>query len=163
MAGIDIILGGLLLFGLVRGLWKGLFIELASLVSLIAGVFIAVKFSQLTASLLEGSVTDDPATAGVIAFAITFLAVVIGIILLGKVFTKLAESSGLGLMNRILGGVFGLMKMALILSVVLNFFMKLNFDHNFIKKETLDGSLLFYPLLEVSAYIFPVFEDWFRD
>ncbi len=163
MTGIDIILGGLLIYGLIKGFWKGLFVELASLASLIAGIFIAVKFSQLTAGVLEGSLSDDPATAGVIAFAITFLAVVIGITLLAKVFTKLADYSGLGLMNRVLGGVFGFMRMVLVVSVLLNFFLKLNFENNFVKKETLDGSLFFYPLLEVSAYIFPVFEAWFRE
>ena len=162
MAVIDIILGGLLLYGLIKGAWKGLFVELASLVSLIAGIFIAVKFSQLTAKVLEGTLTDDPATAGIIAFGITFIAVVVAIILLAKVFTKLADYSGLGLMNRLLGGVFGFMRMVLIVSVLLNFFLKYNINHNFVKKETLDGSLFFYPLLEVSAYIFPVFEDWFR-
>ncbi|WP_294823433.1 CvpA family protein [uncultured Flavobacterium sp.] len=163
MTGIDIILGGLLAYGLIKGFWKGLFVELASLISLIAGVFVAVKFSQLTASILEGTLSDDPATAGVIAFAITFLAVVISIALLAKVFTKLADYSGLGLMNRVLGGVFGFMRMALVVSVLLNFFLKLNFDHELVKKETLSGSFFFYPLVEVSAYIFPVFEDWFRE
>lgn len=163
MTGIDIILGGLLIYGLIKGFWKGLFVELASLVSLIAGLFIAVKFSQLTASLLDGALSDDPATAAVIAFAITFLAVVIGITLLAKVFTKLADYSGLGLMNRVLGGVFGFMRMVLVVSVLLNFFLKLNFNHDFVKKETLDGSFFFYPLVEVSTYIFPVFEDWFRE
>jgi len=163
MTGIDIILGGLLIYGLIKGFWKGLFVELASLVSLIAGLFIAVKFSQLTANLLEGTLSDDPATAGIIAFAITFLAVVIGITLLAKVFTKLADYSGLGLMNRVLGGVFGFMRMVLVVSVLLNFFLRLNFDHGLVKKETLDGSLFFYPLVEVSTYIFPVFEDWFRE
>jgi membrane protein required for colicin V production len=162
MTGIDIILGGLLAFGLVKGFWKGLFAEAASLVALLAGLFIAVKFSQLTANILEGNLSDDPATAGVIAFAITFLAVVIAIILLGKVFTKLADLSGLGIFNRILGGVFGFLRMALMLSVLLNFFLKLNHNNTIAAKKTLDGSMFFYPLLDVSAYIFPVFEDWFQ-
>ncbi|MEL1245137.1 CvpA family protein [Flavobacterium sp. DGU11] len=162
MTGLDIILGGLLLYGLGKGAYKGLFVELASLVSLIAGIFIAVKFSQLTANVLEGTLTDDPATAGVVAFAITFIAVVVGIMLLAKVFTKLADYSGLGLMNRLLGGVFGFLRMVLVLSVLLNFFLKLNHNHALAEKKTLDESLFFYPLLEVSAYIFPVFEEWFR-
>ena len=39
---LDIILGALILFGLIRGLSKGLFVEVASLVALIAGVFGAI-------------------------------------------------------------------------------------------------------------------------
>ena len=45
MTGIDLILGGILLYGLIKGLWKGLFIELASLVSLLLGIYLAIKFS----------------------------------------------------------------------------------------------------------------------
>jgi len=49
---LDIILGALLLFGLVRGFMKGLFVEVASLVALIAGVYGAIHFSSFTAILL---------------------------------------------------------------------------------------------------------------
>ncbi|MCB0383139.1 MAG: CvpA family protein, partial [Psychroserpens sp.] len=49
MAIIDIILGALLLFGLIRGFLKGLFVEVASLVALIAGVYGAIHFSNFAA------------------------------------------------------------------------------------------------------------------
>ena len=163
MTGIDLILGGVLLYGLIKGLWKGLFIELASLVSLLLGIYLAIKFSGVIGNMFDSQLPDDPGNAAIVAFIITFLAVVIGITLLAKAFTKIADFSGLGLLNRILGGFFGLLKTALILSVALNFFLKLNTGNTIAKKETLDGSALFYPLLEMSDLIFPVLEDWFRE
>jgi len=163
MTGIDLVLGGVLLYGFIKGLWKGLFIELASLVSLLLGVYLAVKFSGFVGGMFDGQLPDDPKTAAIIAFIITFVAVVIGITLLAKAFTKIADFSGLGLLNRILGGIFGVLKTALILSIALNFFMKLNTGYTIVKKETLDGSTFFYPMLEMSDYIFPVLEDWFRN
>lgn len=162
MTGIDIVLGGLLLYGLIKGLWKGLFSELASLVSLLVGIYVAIKFSGLVGKMLEGHV-DNPKYISIAAFAITFIAVVVGIILLAKVFTKLADFSGLGLINRILGGFFGFLKMVLILSVSLNFFLKLNSNNAFAEKKTLDDSLFFYPMLKVSNTIFPVLEEWFKE
>ena len=45
---IDIILAGILLYGLIKGLWKGLFVELASLVSLLLGVYLSIKFLNAT-------------------------------------------------------------------------------------------------------------------
>lgn len=162
MTGIDIILGGLLLYGIVKGLWKGLFAELASLLSLLAGIYVAVKFSGLVGKMLEGHV-DNPKYISIVAFTITFIAVVVGIVLLAKVFTKLADFSGLGLVNRLLGGFFGLLKMILILSVSLNFFMKLNSSNVLAEKKTLDDSLFFYPILKVSNTIFPVLEEWFKE
>ena len=49
----DIIIAALLLFGLVRGIMKGLFIEVASLVALIAGVYGAIHFSYFVSNFLK--------------------------------------------------------------------------------------------------------------
>ena len=54
----DIIIAALLLFGLVRGIMKGLFIEVASLVALIAGVYGAIHFSYFTSNFLEYFLTS---------------------------------------------------------------------------------------------------------
>ena len=157
----DIILGGFLLYGLCKGLWKGLVAELAALASLFVGLFVAIKFSGMVGSMLRGYVAN-PKYVSLVAFAVTFIGVVVGIILLAKVFTKLADASGLGIMNRILGGLFGFMKMVLILSVSLNFFLKLNSTNALASKETLDKSVFFNPILSVSNLIFPVLEEWFK-
>lgn len=163
MSVIDIILGGLLLYGLIKGLWRGLFVELASLVSLIAGIFIALKFSGFLADVLSKYVEWEPRYISITAFLVTFIGVVVGIILLAKFFTKLADFASLGLLNRILGGVFGFLKMVLILSVSLNFFLKLNSNNLLAKEETLEESIFFYPMLEISNTIFPILEEWFTD
>ena len=159
---IDIILGGLLLYGIAKGLWKGLVAELAALVSLLIGIYVAIKFSGLVAKILEGHVAN-PKYVSITAFAITFIAVVVGIILLAKVFTKLASLTGLGFVNRLLGGVFGGIKMVLILSVSLNFFLKMNANNTIAEQKTLDNSIFFYPMLKVSNTIFPVLQEWFTD
>ena len=88
---------------------------------------------------------------------------VAAILVLGKVFTKLASFAALGWLNRLLGGLFGFLKMALILSVSLNFFLKINSNNTFAEQKTLDGSFFFYPVLEVSNTIFPVLEEWFAE
>ena len=157
---VDIILGGLLAYGFVKGLWKGLFAELASVVALLLGMFIAVKFSGLVGTMFEGHL-GNPKYASITAFLLTFIGVVVGVILLAKVFTKIADFSGLGLLNRILGGFFGLVKMALIVSVALNFFLKLNSNNTFASQQTLEESMFFNPVLSISTYIFPILKTWF--
>jgi len=159
---IDILLGGLLLYGLIKGLWRGLFVELASLLSLIIGIYVAIKFSGFVADMLIKDGENSKYVA-ITAFVITFIAVVVGIILLGKVFTRIADFASLGLLNRILGGLFGLIKMVLILSVSLNFFVKMNSSNLFAEKETLNKSLFFNPMLEVSNNLFPILEEWFAE
>ena len=157
---IDIILGALLAFGLIKGLMKGLFVELASVVSLLVGIFIAVKFSGYVGVLLEGHL-GNPKYASITAFVLTFIAAVVGVILLAKAFTKVADFSGLGWLNRALGGVFGTVKMALIVSVALNFFVKLNSTNALASQQAIDDSIFFNPILSISNYIFPVLKVWF--
>ena len=160
MTGIDIVLGAFLAYGLVKGIWKGLFAELASLIALLAGIFIAVRLSMV----VGGAISEEPSrTTSIIAFVITFTIVIVAITLLAKVFTRLADFAGLGLFNRLLGGLFGLLKMIMILSVLLNFFIKINSSNAFAEEKTLNDSMFFYPVLSVSNYIFPSLEEWFTN
>lgn len=161
MTGLDIILCCILGYGVFNGVRKGLFVELASLVSLLLGIYIAIKFSGAVGSFFDGHLPDDPKTAAVVAFIITFVGVVIGITLLAKFMTKIADFSGLGLVNRIMGAIFGLLRTVLILSVLLTFFVKINHNNFIAEKKTLDESIFFYPILKVSNVIFPVLEEWF--
>ena len=67
----DIILTALLLFGFIRGLLKGLFVELASLLSLIVGVYGAIHFSYFIGDFLKDSVDWDERYISIVAFAVT--------------------------------------------------------------------------------------------
>ena len=54
MSVVDIVLGSLLLFGTVRGLMKGLFVEVASLIALVVGVYGAIHFSGYAPDIHTG-------------------------------------------------------------------------------------------------------------
>ena len=151
----DIIIAALLLFGFVRGLMKGLFVEVASLVALVAGVYGAIHFSYFIGDFLKESVSWKEEYITLAAFAATFVVIIIAIALLGKMLTKLADFAALGILNKILGGVFGALKIGLILSVIFIFFGKMNDTIPFIKKETLDESILYEPVKKIAPTIFP--------
>jgi|TARA_B110000908_G_C10267053_1_gene465261 membrane protein required for colicin V production len=153
----DIILTALLLFGFIRGLLKGLFVELASLLSLIVGVYGAIHFSYFIGDFLKDSVDWDERYISIVAFAVTFIVIVIVISLLGKLFTKIANFAALGILNKLLGGVFGAVKIGLILSVLLIVFDKLNSTIPFVNKENTEDSVLYEPLKGLAPMIFPDF------
>ena len=102
MAVIDIVLGALILFGLIRGLMKGLFVEVASLIALIAGIYGAIHFSNFAAEYLMEYFDWNEKTINITAFAITFVIIVLAISLAGKALTKLANFAALGLLNKLL-------------------------------------------------------------
>ena len=152
---LDIILGILLLWGLVRGLMKGLFVSLASLIALIAGIYIAVHFSHIVGDYLKQYVDWQENVIKLSGFALTFILVVIGISLLGRILTKIADYAALGILNKLLGAVFGLLKFAFIASVILMFVDAINDKITFIDKETKDESLLYEPVRKLAPMILP--------
>lgn len=152
---IDILLGALLLFGLVRGLMKGLFVEVASLVALIAGVYGAIHFSDFAAEFLMEHVDWNEKTINLTAFAITFVIIVLAISLAGKALTKLADFAALGFLNKLLGAVFGVLKIGLILSIVLMIFSKMNRTIPFLEDEDINDSVLYEPVKSLAPLLFP--------
>jgi len=152
---IDIILGILLLWGIIKGLSKGFFASMASLVALIVGIYIAVHFSHFVGGFLERSVDWPDGAMKLGAFAITFIIVVLLVSMAGKLLTKIADYAALGILNKILGGAFGLLKMAFIASVIIIFVDALNRNISIIKQETLDNSLLYTPVQKLAPMILP--------
>ena len=158
----DLLIGGLLAYALFKGIQNGLFAELASLVSLLIGIYIAVKFSAIMSSIISGMVQWNPTTIKTVSFVLTFILVVIGIYMLGKFFTGLANFAYLGWINKVGGGVFRVLKFILIISVFLTIFEKINY-HNFLaKKETLDKSIFFNPIQKTASFIFPSLEKLYE-
>ncbi|WP_026754592.1 CvpA family protein [Sediminibacter sp. Hel_I_10] len=155
MAIIDIVLASLLLFGLIRGFMKGLFVEVASLVALIAGVYGAIHFSDYAAGFLASKVDWDEKYIDIVAFAVTFVIIVLIIALAGKALTKLANFAALGILNKLLGGVFGVLKIGLILSIILIVFENMNDTIPFTDKEDLEDAVLYKPVKQLAPMIFP--------
>lgn len=153
---IDIVLGVLILFGLVRGLFKGFFLEVASLVGFIAGLYGAIRFSYILADYLSEKVQWEEKYVQLTAFAITFLIIVLLITLAGKVLTKIADFAALGLVNKVLGGLFGALKVAVIMGAVLIFFERTNNAFMFVDEETTTSSALYTPVKDLGEFVF----DW---
>lgn len=163
MSFLDIILGALLAFALYKGIVNGLFIELASFVSLLLGIYLAVKFSVITKDILAGFVHWNPNTIQVIAFILTFILVVIGIHFLAKVLTGIADFAFLGWINKLGGGLFRILKTVLIIGIVFSVFEKINYNHFFAKKETLDQSIFYNPIQKTAAFMYPSITKWYGD
>jgi membrane protein required for colicin V production len=153
----DIIISALLIIGFIRGLLKGLFVEVASLVALIAGVYGAIHFSYFVGDLLAEYVSWKERYITIISFSITFGIIVLVIGLFGKMFTKIADFASLGFINKIFGGVFGALKIGLILSIVLLVFTKLNNTIPFISSEQKEASILYEPIKNLAPMLFPNF------
>ena len=151
---LDIILGIFLIWGLYKGIKNGLFVELASLVALIAGIYGAIHFSYLIAEYLSDKMNWNENYINIAAFLITFILIVVIVNLAGKLLTKIADFAMLGLLNKIAGGIFGMLKVAVILGALLIFIERATGSLNFINEDTKKESTFYEPVKEIGAMVF---------
>lgn len=161
MSFFDIIIGLLLCYSLYKGIRNGLFVELASFVSLILGIYFALKFSDILKNILSEWLHWNPYTIQITAFLLTFIIVVLGVFWLGKILTSVVSFAFLGWVNSLGGGLFRILKTVLIISVFLTLFQKINYNNYIAKKETLDNSIFFNPIVTIAGSIYPSIEEWY--
>ncbi|MDM9631256.1 CvpA family protein [Robiginitalea aurantiaca] len=154
MSIVDIILGGLLLFGLYKGWRNGVFVEIASVVALIAAFYGTIHFSYITAGYLSEQLDWNETFIKISAFVITFLAILIGVNLLGKLLSKAADFAMLGFLNRIAGGIFGIVKVAIILGVLMSFLERANQPLDLLAPDAFEQSILYKPIKDSGSLIF---------
>jgi len=155
---IDFIIIALLAFGLIQGFIDGLIIEIAELVALVAGIWGAIHFSGWTAGKLAVWFDMQSAWTGIVAFAFTFIAIVIAIYLIGKMIDTLMKAISLGIVVKTLGAVFGVLKTALILSVIFVFLNSIDQKRHFLPSSMIARSHLYNPIADLVPAIFPMVE-----
>lgn len=146
IASIDIILGILLIIGLIRGFLKGFIIELCSLLAWVVGVYGAIHFSYFLVDYLRDYVDWEEQYLNITAFILTLIILVLAVILIGKLFTRLAKFMALNLFNRILGGIFGLAKTIFLMSIPLLFIGSFEIEEGFLSPENFENSVLYKPI-----------------
>lgn len=153
---IDFVIIILLVFGLARGFIDGFIKELASLLALILGIWGAIKFSSFTAEKLYDYFDMTGQYVGIIAFLITFVIIVILVHFVGLIVDKFIEKISLGVLNSLLGLLFGLFKTALILSVIFTVMNAIDANHRFLPRKTIESSRLYSPIADIAPALFPV-------
>jgi membrane protein required for colicin V production len=155
MSVIDIILIAIFIFAGFHGYRKGFVNQLASLVGLLLGIWGAIKFSHFTAGLMAEHLNITTEYLPLIAFAVTFVIIVIAVHFLGTLVEGLFEMAFLGFANSILGVVFGVLKTAFILSVILVIMEKTDTKINILPNDIAERSIFYRPIARLAPSIFP--------
>src|SRR3954471_3049648 len=106
---LDIALAILLLTGLVRGFIKGFIFEIAVIGALFLGTFAAFKLSYLLQPYVLKTGHMNPTTVNIVCSLLMFTIIGVGIFFLAKLFEGLIKIAALGVFNKILGAIFGLL------------------------------------------------------
>ncbi len=155
MTVIDIVLVALIGFGAAKGLYRGLLIEVASLLAIFIGAYGAARFSNYAGALIAKNFDWPENTVSITAFIITFLTIFFAISFFGKALTKLASFASLGTLNKILGGFFGGLKAAVLISLVLMVFDTLNTSLPIVSQGSIAESAFYNPVQAIAPAILP--------
>jgi membrane protein required for colicin V production len=148
-----LILIPLLLFAW-QGYRKGFIIEVATLIALLLGIYFALHFSDYAASLLTQHFTIDEKYLAVISFIVTFIVVVIVVIAVGKIVQKFIDLLLLGFLNKLEGAVFGALKGALLISILLVIINYFDTGSSLIKEEQKQQSVLYQPVASFAPWLY---------
>jgi membrane protein required for colicin V production len=157
---IDIILGLILLFSAIGGYKNGLIAEVASLAALILGIWGAIHFSDITTGLLIKYFDLKTDYLNIISFGITFIVIVILVHIVANVVSNMVDSIMPGVVNKLGGMVFGLLRSILFLSIVLIVFDKIDEDVEIISKDVKSKSRMYEPIRNLAPSIFPFIDIW---
>ncbi len=153
---VDIIISVLLGYGLVKGFENGLIKEVIGIIALISGLYIAINFSFFFESKINQFFEIQQQFIPIITFVLLFFATVIVFKLFGHILYMIFEFLALGFMSKLLGSLFGVLKMVVILSFLIT--MAKNYD--LINKKTKKESMLFNKLEYVSELIIPEIHEY---
>lgn len=140
---LDLIFGGLMTYGAIRGFSKGLIIEATSLMALIFGLVGSLLFVDVIADFLKLFLSLESIPPKWIIFLIIFISILVVSSILAKFLTKLIKMVFLGTVNKFLGALFGLIKISLILSLIVIILDQFVFLFDFMERNVIKDSFLF--------------------
>lgn len=144
-----------MLWGMYKGFTKGLIISLANIAALFLGIWGGVLFSDWVSGFLISTFNFSKTYTPVIAFSIVFLGIIIGIYSFAKFVSNTIKAASLGFANQIAGAVFGVLKFALILSVLFFIIDAIDNSYSLLPAKVKEESLLYKPVSKIAPYIIP--------
>ena len=123
---LDIAIIVFLSIGLIRGFFRGIISEIASILGIVAGFWAAHRYYEGLAFQIAEWLSDkesiwvqNPAYVKILAFLVIFFAIVLLISFIGWGIKYIAKMTRLSWLDRFIGGLFGLVKGALISTVII--------------------------------------------
>ena len=162
MQTIDIIISVLLVIGLISGLRDGLVKQVAGLAGLIGGLLLGRAFYVPVGEWLGTTFGISAEAAGLTAFILIMVVVPLLFSLVGWLVSKLLSVICLGWINRILGGVVGVLKFALFVGIVITGIEFFDKRDTLVSEKKKEASVLYYPIYDVSGVFFNGIKDELR-
>lgn len=159
---LDLVLGVILLLSFLFGLRKGFLNALLALLGNVVAVYVGIRYSDGVALFLAQRTDFGDDLNAILGFFIVFVGVMLIFVILGRVLTKIASFMMLGMANKLLGGLFNMLKIAFLVSVVF-MFVEASSTYRVLDPIDRDASILYGPVASLAPMILPEIEKNFKD
>ena len=153
MSYVDLFFGLVLAWGAYSGFSKGLIKELASILGVIIGVFLAKNYYPYLDIKLKLIFESEAGFISILSAILIFLLTIMVFKIIAKFLTKFLKIIALGLLNRIIGSVFGIFKTVLLLCILVFIFSNINNVTGIIKAEKLSQSFFYSKIEKINSFI----------
>lgn len=160
---LDLLIVGLLLGGFFWSFRHGFIMEIIYFVAALGGLLGAFVLYPFLKPLMKVSV-DSSLAASSLSFGILFVIFAVVVAVLGLLLHKFIYMIKLGIFDRLLGGIFGIVKVAMVISVVLVMFVGTKGEDTpkYVKESVLCDPILTGTTMVMKS-VPPLFETFHED
>ena len=90
----------------IRGYKRGIIVAVCSVLAILLGILVSLKLSQTFSSWLQEKGYVNSGWVTIISYVVLFIGIVLLVRLLAKFIQKAAEGMMLGMVNKLIGGLF---------------------------------------------------------
>jgi membrane protein required for colicin V production len=150
----DVTIAAIILILGIKGFMQGFIKEVFGLVGLVAGVYFASRYASDAADFITANFIqiDNASLLKLIGFLFILIIIWLSATILGAIFSKLTNQSGLGFLNRLFGFIAGGGKYFLIFALIVTALSNVTLVKDNLEKYVKDSVL--YPYLqEAGSYL----------
>ena len=162
MQTIDIIIVVLLVIGLIGGLRDGLVKQVAGLAGLIGGLLLGRAFYMPLGEWMASVLSISDEAARITAFILILVIVPLLFSLVGWLVSKLLKAICLGWINRLLGGLVGVLKFALLAGVLITGVELFDKHGAIVPEDKKEASIFYYPIYDATSFFFDGIKEEFK-
>ena len=150
----DVTIAAIVLILGIKGFMQGFIKEAFGLLGLVAGVYFASRLAETAATFIDTNFLhlENESLLRLIGFLVILILIWLGATILGAIFSKLTNQSGLGFINRLLGFVAGGGKYFLIFALIVTALSNVTLVKDNLEKYVND-SILYPYLQEAGSYL----------
>ena len=157
---LDLIVLGIVAWGFYKGLRKGLFYIVLSFAGILAGFFLATRFSGKLIPVLGNYLHWTDKQLQWVAYVLVFVIVLLIAKLISYLLEKFFEWTGLGWMNRLAGGAVSALKYLLLAGLLFTAIDEVQAKFQLFPGELFESSSVYRPLVDNTKKFIRYAGDW---